>query len=91
MGILISSDIKTGQEILTHYGYDLTDPLPKPMPHDFPWYWDLKRKTEKSERLEAKKANKERLEANELKKRKLNDKQSAKQIQKNNEDYLVLK
>ena len=25
------------------------------MPSDFPWYWDLKMKTEKQERLEAKK------------------------------------
>ena len=82
MGILISSDIKTGQEIFLHYGYDLIDPFPYPMPLDFPWYWDLKMKTEKSERLEAEKINKEKQEANDLKKKKLKNKQSAKQKQK---------
>ena len=70
MGVLASSDIKTGQEILTHYGYDFIEGAPHPMPSDFPWYWDLKMKTEKSERLEAEKSNKERLEVKRTKKRK---------------------
>ena len=42
-------DIKAGQELFTYYGYGVS-----PMPSDFPWYWDLKMKTEKQERLEAK-------------------------------------
>ena len=79
MGVLASSDIKTGQEILTYYGYDLIEGAPHPMPSDFPWYWDLKMKTEKSERLEAEKSNKERLRVKRTKKRKHEINKSAKQ------------
>ena len=77
MGVLTSSDVKTGQEILTHYGYDLIKGAPHPMPSDFPWYWDLKMKTEKSYRLEAKKSKKERLEEKRAEGEKLKNKQSA--------------
>ena len=67
MGVLLSSDIKTGQEVFTHYGYDLNAIAPSPMPRDFPWYWDLKIKTEKSDRLEAKNRRKGDLKQKELK------------------------
>ena len=77
MGVLLSSDIKTGQEVFTHYGYDLNAIAPSPMPRDFPWYWDLKMKTEKSYRLEAKKSKKERLEEKRAEGEKLKNKQSA--------------
>ena len=83
MGVLLSSDIKTGQEVFTHYGYDLNAIAPSPMPRDFPWYWDLKIKTEKSDRLEAEKSNKERLKAKRAKREKIKNKQSAKNINKN--------
>ena len=46
-------DIKAGQELFTYYGYGVGT-----LPSDFPWYWDLKMKTEKQERLEAKKIKK---------------------------------
>ena len=39
--------IKAGEEIFTYYGYrkDLAPP------NDFPWYWDLLKKTEEEEEL----------------------------------------
>ena len=80
MSVMTSSDIKAGQEIFTHYGYEFFKGAPHPMPSDFPWYWDLKMKTEKSDRLEARKYNKERLE--EIKRteeEKLRNKKSTKQ------------
>ena len=43
-------DIKAGQELFTYYGYGVYPP-----PNDFPWYWELKMKIEKQERLDAQK------------------------------------
>ena len=85
MGVLTSSDIKTGQEILTYYGYDLIEGAPHPMPEDYPWYWDLKMKTEKSDRLEAEKSNKERLEAKRAEREKIKHKKLEEKT-KNNHD-----
>ena len=82
MGVLTSSDVKTGQEILTHYGYDLIKGAPHPMPSDFPWYWDLKMKTEKSDRQEAEKNNKEKLEVKRAKKRKSETKSARQKVKK---------
>ncbi len=44
-------DIKAGQEIHTHYGYDRGGKVGE-FPADFPWYWEAKIKLEREERLE---------------------------------------
>ena len=41
--------IKAGEELLIYYGYRLG----RKMPSDYPWYWELKRKVEEEEELEA--------------------------------------
>ena len=46
---MTTSDVKEGQELFTYYGYGVNV-----LPADFPWYWELRMKTEKNERLEAK-------------------------------------
>ena len=50
MGVITTKYIKAGEEILTYYGYQ---PGLR-MPRDYPWYWELKTKTEHEGRLEGK-------------------------------------
>ena len=51
MGVVSTKYIKAGEELFTYYGYK-----PGRMPSDFPWYWELKRKVEQVEGLEANKS-----------------------------------
>merc|ERR1712080_501471 len=44
-GVVTTKDVKAGEELFTHYGYE-----PDDFPNDFPWYWELKRNIEKEER-----------------------------------------
>ena len=50
MGVVSTKFIKAGEELFTYYGYRRH----MRMPSDFPWYWQLKRKMEAEEELEAK-------------------------------------
>ena len=43
-----SRNLKAGEELYANYGYKKF-----PFPSDFPWYWELKRKLDKENRLEA--------------------------------------
>ena len=45
MGVSTTTNVKAGEEIFTYYGY----PRKLPMPLDFPWYWELKKKIEDEE------------------------------------------
>ena len=45
MGVSTTTNVKAGEEIFTNYGY----PRKLPMPEDFPWYWELKKKIEDEE------------------------------------------
>ena len=45
MGVSTTTNVKAGEEIFTNYGY----PRKLPMPEDFPWYWELKKKIENEE------------------------------------------
>ena len=51
MGVVSTKYIKAGEELFTYYGYK-----PGRLPSDFPWYWELKRKVEQVEGLEANKS-----------------------------------
>ena len=51
MGVVSTKHIKAGEELFTYYGYK-----PRKMPEDFPWYWELKRKVEEEEELQAEKS-----------------------------------
>ena len=51
MGVVSTKHIKAGEELFTYYGYK-----PRKMPEDFPWYWELKRKEEEEEELQAEKS-----------------------------------
>ena len=42
MGVSTTTNVKASAEILTHYKY----PRKLPMPEDFPWYWEQKKKIE---------------------------------------------
>ena len=45
MGVSTTTNVKAGEEIFTYYGY----PRKLPMPEDFPWYWELKKKIDDEE------------------------------------------
>ena len=47
MGVVTTLPIKAGQELYTYYGYTKAE-----FPSDFPWYWELKRQTEKEDRVQ---------------------------------------
>ena len=49
MGVVSNKYIRAGEELLTYYGYRIG----RKMPSDYPWYWELKRKVEEEEELEA--------------------------------------
>ena len=49
--LVVTRDIKAGEELLHDYGYEYP---PLEFPFDFPWYWELKRKTDKQKRLQRK-------------------------------------
>ena len=50
MGVSTTTNVKAGEEIFTYYGY----PRKLPMPLDFPWYWELKKKIEDEETTDKK-------------------------------------
>jgi hypothetical protein len=56
-GVILTKNVKAGEELFTFYGYKHGFP----MPSDFPWYWELKRQVEKEERMAS-----EKLKANPL-------------------------
>ena len=47
MGVLATTSVSAGEEILTYYGYQSGLDIP----NDYPWYWDLKKRTEEEEEL----------------------------------------
>ena len=47
MGVETSLPIKAGQELYAYYGYKRIA-----FPYDFPWYWKLKKQTEKEDRVQ---------------------------------------
>ena len=49
-GVRLTKNVMAGEELLAHYGYIQYNIVP----NDFPWYWELKRKVEKDERLSEK-------------------------------------
>jgi len=42
MGVVTTTYVKAGEEILTYYGYDSS----LAFPGDYPWYWDLKKRVD---------------------------------------------
>ena len=46
MGVVTTAPVKAGEELFTYYGYGRNA-----MPEDFPWYWDLKKRTEEEHEL----------------------------------------
>ena len=50
MGVSTTTNVKAGEEIFTYYGY----PRKLPMPLDFPWYWEQKKKIEDEETTDKK-------------------------------------
>ena len=46
MGVVTTRHIKAGEELFTYYRLYNTDILP----YDYPWYWELKEKTEEAEK-----------------------------------------
>ena len=47
MGLYASKDIASGEELFAYYGYFSE----RDIPYDYPWYWELKRKVQKEERI----------------------------------------
>ena len=45
MGVITTRNIKAGEELFTYYRLYKTDIIP----YDYPWYWELKAKTEEAE------------------------------------------
>ena len=56
MGVYASKDIAKGEELFANYGYSHGPGLP----HDHPWYWELKRQVEKEERKSLEKRKKKK-------------------------------
>ena len=46
MGVVTTRHIKAGEELFTYYRLFKTDIIP----YDYPWYWELKEKTENAEK-----------------------------------------
>ncbi len=59
--VTATQNIKAGQEIFAHYGYDKNRNEPADFPHDFPWYWKAKRILELEEKLAAMETQLEKL------------------------------
>ena len=47
-GVVATRDIKAGEELFGFYGYNKNKAV---FPNDFPWYFELKTKVEKEQRL----------------------------------------
>ena len=45
-GVVATRNLKAGEELFAHYGYRNAV-----FPNDFPWYFELKTKVEKEQRL----------------------------------------
>ena len=44
--LIATRNIKAGEELYAHYGYSTRN-----FPSDFPWYWELKMKVDKENRM----------------------------------------
>ena len=51
MAVQLTRDVSAGEEIYTYYDYERLGSEPSNIEVD--WYWELKRQSEKEERLEA--------------------------------------
>ena len=49
MGVVTTKHIKAGEELFTYYRLYKTDIIP----YDYPWYWELKEKTEEAEEVQS--------------------------------------
>ena len=51
--VVATRNLKAGEELYGYYGYKTRD-----FPNDFPWYWELKMKVNKEQRLKARERKK---------------------------------